>query len=235
MKFIISSHISYYIHTYPIVVQSLLDCGINNNDIIMVVGNSVNSELNNFLDINLISVPYNSFDLTGLIYVSDVIDTLQFNHIFLMHDTCLVGPKFKTLVSNYQPTDVIKTLCFGISMNIGLYSKIIIKHNKQYLNDIKFYPKTAQDLQSIKEFFVINEDIIFKKYSDHCYNNHFITNSSFLTLNELRNKFNRPPYINYIDKLELSNIKRDIGYTPDLDFYKLQANSTWGESWKIGI
>jgi len=236
MLYTISSHIKYYKDTYPVIIQSLIDAGINKNEILMVVGGWEDEELTNPLNITLTPVKYNSFDLTALIHVSDILDTINHSHIFLMHDTCLVGPDFKILSSNYNKDDVIKTLRPGISMNIGLYSKYIIKKNIPYLNQFKFYPKSEDEIQQSKEFFVVNEDLIFKSYPHECYKNYYVDGSSnFLTLDDLKVKFNREPYLTYFDKLQNSNIKRDIGWGKELDFYKFQANSSWGDKWKIGL
>lgn len=237
MIYAISSHIKYYNDTYPIIVQSLLDAQIDPKNIIMVVGGCGNDiTLNNPLNIHVASVSYNSFDLTALIYISDILDTFPDSHIFLMHDTCFVGPNFKTLSEKYNPTDVIKTLRPGISMNIGLYSKYAIKQNKDKLDNFKYYPKTYQEIQQVKEFFVINEDIIFKAYPEQCYTNYYISeggaNSS---LEELKHLYDKEPYITYFEKLQKSDIQREVGYGAELDFYKLQANTGWGISWKIGI
>ena len=72
MKYIVSSNINYYKSTYRPLVTSLIDSGIEPIDIVMVVGGcSEDSVLENILNINIVPVPYNSFDLTGLIYVSE--------------------------------------------------------------------------------------------------------------------------------------------------------------------
>jgi hypothetical protein len=237
MKYVISSNIKYYCDTYPVVVQSLLDSGVLPEDIIMVVGGCENdTRLDNPLSIQVIPVEYNSFDLTALIYVADKIDTLESSHVFLMHDTCLVGPSFKVESLKYNPDDLIKTLRPGISMNIGLYSAKVLRENRENLNQYKFYPNSNEELQQAKEFFVIHEDIIFKLYPEQCYNNYYVSsNSPTLTLEELSNRFPKEPYLTYISKLSNSNIDRMIGHGVELDFYKLQANYQWGGLWRIGV
>jgi hypothetical protein len=237
MKYLISSHFKYYTDTYPVIIQSLLDAKIDVKDIIMVVGGCpMDTILNNPLNIQLVPVEYNSFDLTALIYAADILENLDTDHVFLMHDTCLVGPKFKNLVMDYHPNDIIKTLRSAISMNIGLYSKYILEKNKSNLNQLKFYPETEQEVQHVKEFFVVNEDIVFKSYPYQCYTNYYVSDGrANFTLDELKDRFNKEPYLSYIKKLQNSNIKREIGYGTELDFYKLQANTNWGGLWKIGV
>jgi hypothetical protein len=237
MIYAISSHSKYYQDTYPVIVQSLLDANISSKNIIMVVGGCESGVvLKNPLGIRLVSVEYNSFDLTALIYISDIIDTVKADHVFLMHDTCFVGPNFKTLSEQYSPNDIIKTLRPAISMNIGLYSKQIIAHSKGALDYLKFYPKTENEVQQVKEFFVINEDIIFKQCPEQCYLNYYVTTGrANSNLNDLKLLYNREPYISYFEKLQKSSIQREVGYGEELDFYKLQANTGWGGLWKIGI
>lgn len=240
IKYIISSHINYYRDTYPIIVTSLLNAGISFNDIIMVVGGVTDTVSmmgdNHLYMTNIIPVKYNSFDLTGLIYITENLNILEFTHVFLLHDTCLVGPKFGLLSQKFDSTDVIKTLRPGISMNIGLYSKYILEKNLKTILNLKFYPNTPEQLQSIKEFFVLNEDIVFKTYPEQCYKNHYVNGASdFKTIQELRLLFNHNIYHQYFNKLESSNIQRQIGYGLELDFYKFQANTGWGGKWKIGI
>lgn len=237
MIYVISSHSKYYQDTYPVIVQSLLDANINSENIIMVVGGCESGTvLENPLGIQLIPVEYNSFDLTALIYISDIIDTIEMDHIFLMHDTCFVGPRFKTLSEQYSPDDIIKTLRSAISMNIGLYSKQIIIHSKEMLDNLKYYPKTEQELQQVKEIFVTNEDLIFRLCPEQCYVNHYVTEGKGNSnLNDLKALYNREPYLSYFQKLQESKIQREVGYGAELDFYKLQANTGWGDLWKIGI
>lgn len=239
MKYLISSNINYYLDTYPVLISSLIQASIPPEDIILVVGGAdivyddiyVNED-----NVNICFVKYNSFDLTALIFISHYLDKFESSHYFLLHDTCLVGPNFKNLAENFNEPDLIKTLREGISMNIGMYSKKCIEENISFLDTLKFYPKNYEELQKVKEVFVLNEDIIFKKYPNFCYNNNYIgTESDLLTVDDLQKHFPDQAYDSYFKKLKESKINRQIGYSNLLDFYKLQANSSWGKEWKIGI
>lgn len=237
MKYIISSNIDYYKKTYLPIVTSLIDSGIASTDIIMVVGGCSESfTLLNILDINIIQVPYNSFDLTGLIYVAENSEKFLDVNYFLLHDTCLVGPNFKRLVEDIPPGIPIKTLREGISMNIGMYSLQTLEENKENLAKLKYYPKTKEELQQVKELFVVNEDIIFKLYGNYCYKHSYIgTHSDTITVPELRDRFKKEAYQEYFNTLESSTVTRQMGYSSLLDFYKFQANWQWGNGWKIGV
>lgn len=239
IKYFISSHKQYYTSTYLPIITSLLESGINSKDIYMVVGGcDSNTSFTNELKVNMRYVPYNSFDLTALVYASLNLEDIEGSHIFLMHDTCLVGPKFKQLVEDYDPKDVIKTLRPAISMNMGLYSKQSIHQNSKHLNQMQFNPTTPEQLQQVKTFFVRNEDIIFKQYPNECYKNYYtegVIATHTLTLGQLHNIFDKEPYTTYINEMQSSGIDRVAGYGPNLDFYKFQANTAWGALWKIGI
>jgi len=238
MKYIISSNINYYKNTYLPLVTSLLDSKISQEDIIMIVGGckDININLENNLNINIIPVEYNSFDLTGLIYISENINNFLDSNYFLLHDTCLVGPKFKELAEKLDPSIPIQTLRNGISLNIGMYSFQTLFENKENLCNLKYYPQNENELQQVKQIFVIHEDIIFKLYNEYCYKNNYIgTESDMIDVNILKQRFTKDIYNNYFNTLENSEIKRQIGYSSLLDFYKFQANWQWGNGWKIGI
>ena len=237
MKYIISSNINYYKNTYLPIVKSLLDAGISRQDILMVVGgSSEDTILNNSLDIQIVPVLYNSFDLTGLIYVSENSEKFLDSNYFLLHDTCLVGPNFKKLAEQINVNDPIKTLREDMSMNIGMYSLQTLIENKNSLDKLKYYPKTAEDLQHIKQIFVVYEDIIFKLYGEYCYKNNYTgVEYEMITIAKLKNRFTDTHYQDYFDTLENSKIERQMGHSKLLDFYKLKANWQWGSEWKIGI
>jgi hypothetical protein len=145
MKYIVSSNINYYKSTYRPLVTSLIDSGIEPIDIVMVVGGcSEDSVLENILNINIVPVPYNSFDLTGLIYVSENSEKFLDTNYFLLHDTCLVGPNFKKLSEEVQEGIPIRTLREGISMNIGMYSLHTLNENRENITKLKYYPNTKE-------------------------------------------------------------------------------------------
>jgi hypothetical protein len=142
----------------------------------------------------------------------------------------------KKLAENIQLNDPIKTLREGISMNIGMYSLQTLIENSNSLDKLKYYPKTKEDLQQVKNVFVVNEDIIFKIYHDYCYKNNYIgVDSDTMTITMLKDRFKKDVYQDYFNALENSTIQRQMGYSYLLDLYKFQANWQWGNGWKIGI
>ena len=237
MKYIVSSNINYYKNTYTPLITSLIDCGIDPKDILMVVGGCFeDSVLENLLDINIVPALYNSFDLTGLIYAAENSEKFLDTNYFLLHDTCLVGTAFKKLSEQIEEGTPIRTLTQGLSMNIGMYSLQALNENRENLSKLKYYPQTEAELQQVKEIFVLNEDIIFRLYQNYYQKNSYIkTHPEAVTVLELKERFKKPAYQEYFNTLENSTVKRLIGYSPSLDFYKFQANWKWDSTWKIGV
>lgn len=237
MKYIISSNINYYKSTYNPLVTSLIESGIDPKDILMVVGESrEDAVLENLLNINIVPVLYNSFDLTGLIYAAENSEKFLDTNYFLLHDTCLVGSDFKKLSEQIELSSPIKTLAQGLSMNIGMYSLKALKENTENLTKLKYYPKTKAELQQVKEIFVLNEDIIFKVYQNSYQKNSYMnTHCDIITVSELKERFKKPVYHEYFNSFENSTINRMLWYSQPLDFYKFQANWKWDNLWKIGV
>ena len=117
-----------------------------------------------------------------------------------------------------------------------MYSLQTLIENKKNLNSLKYYPKNKEELQQVKQIFVENEDIIFRLYEKYCYKNSYIGDTSdTITIDILKNKFQKDEYKEYFNILENSEVTRQMGYSSLLDFYKFQANWKWGNGWKIGI
>ncbi len=97
MYYIISSHINYYQNTYPILVKSMIESGIDVHDIIFVIGGTHKLEkLISDEGVELLFVDYNSFDVNGLICIAENLDKYtKHDNFFLLHDTCEVLPYFK--------------------------------------------------------------------------------------------------------------------------------------------
>ena len=122
MKYVISSHINYINVTEKEILPSLVDSGININDIYIFVGGYDSDYGYNKLSdsINKYSAPHNSLDFTGLISVIEM--NIESDYWFLLHDTLYVGPNFNKVVKefNYENVDYV-ALTFDTSMNIGAY------------------------------------------------------------------------------------------------------------------
>jgi hypothetical protein len=218
MYYIISSCLKYHKSTYPVIAKSLLESGIQSSQIIFVVGGSETETVDVTEDgISMAFVAYNSFDLTGLIYTAENIHKYQeYNNFFLLHDTCEVLPYFKEKSEEFNTLEIIKPLSKNISMNIGMYSSQCLTEQLQVLQDAKYFPTSAADLQNVKNFFVVNEDILFNKYqATSAYN------SSWKVLDE----------IGYYNK---DNI-RTVELFEDIGIVKIKANTKTKAIWNVEL
>lgn len=218
MYYIISSCLKYYQSTYPVVVKSLLQSGIQSSQIIFIVGGSETETVDVTEDgISIAFVTYNSFDLTGLIYIAENIDKYQeYKNFFLLHDTCEVLPYFKEKSEEFNTLEIIKPLSKNISMNIGMYSSQCLTEQLQVLQNIKYFPTSAADLQNVKNFFVVNEDILFNKYRATS-----VYNSSWKVLDE----------VGYYNK---DNI-RTVELFEDIGIVKIKANTKTKAIWNVEL
>lgn len=107
------------------------------------------------IDFNVYGVPYMSYELTALIGAVDVgLDNL-YTHVFLLHDTCEVGPDFaKRTVANADP-DADVTAVWGGMCSFGLYRTDFLRDiYKSYLEPLKNCDKHTS---------MINEGAIFRR------------------------------------------------------------------------
>lgn len=207
IKFTISSHIEYIEKTEKYIYNSLINSGINNNDIYIFVGgydkDSGYKRLDPFK--NKYSSPHNSLDFTGLISILELNLQNSADLWFLLHDTCFVGLRFYEYVKNfdYNNKPYVRLTCDDVSMNMGSYSS-------NYLNsiseDILKY-KNNSDIQKYKTLLINNEDI-FIPSKDFCYST--TPRATYPAIDFFKN-----------------NTPRIIEYFSDVDLYKIKAN------WKI--
>ena len=143
MKFVISSHIDYIESTETKLVTSLLDSGVNIDDIYIFVGGyDVNyGYVKLSTNINKFSSPHNSMDFTGLISVIEM--DIQSDFWFLLHDTCYVGKNFYNTVKNFNYENVnYVALTFDTSMNMGSYKWSYIQEKKEQILQFHLKPSS---------------------------------------------------------------------------------------------
>jgi len=161
---------------------------------------------------------HNSFDLTALIELS-LLPKTQWMWYFLMHDTCLAGPKCvdKLLYARPPLRNETSSLAFP-SMNIGWYCKGVIAEYASWLKDQRCtYP---HELQQYKAGAVETEDYIFKQQR------HKGLHHIFGTLTRVSYS-NDGPYG--------TGIGRRIEYYECLDLYKYKANWHVKDVYELGM
>jgi hypothetical protein len=211
IKIAIASNLKFKDKTLPVVLKSLIDCGINKNNIIVFVsGNDFKSE--DLIDeIKYRYLDYDSFEYSPLI---DIIESeLISEYWFLLHDTCKVGPNFKNLLYNIPENKPDKiALKDTPSMSIGLYSYTYLLLNKKKLLSIKNKDYSEKSMSDWKNWGVPNEDYILWQ-----------TDPSPLIYN---NNINWQ-VIDYNNWYKTKTIRRTEYYN-SLDLYKNKSN--WGET-----
>jgi hypothetical protein len=200
--------------TIPVVVQSLLESGIDSKNIFVIEGGYEKRYIEKKDTYTHIFTNHNSLEYTGLI---DIVEyEMVSDYWFNIHDTCKVGKNFKKLLYNIPNNFPDKiALRSHPSMSIGSYKyEYLIKHKERLLN-IKNKNYSRESLQYWKQKGIEMEDYMLHKLQDV---DTFIYNPeiscSGWNIIEGEDWYN-------------TNIKRRIEYHPTLDLYKSKSN------WKV--
>lgn len=196
--------------TIPVLLNSLLDSGIDPENIFVIEG-GYEERIITKKNYTHIQTNQNSFDYTGLI---DIVEyELKSDYWFNIHDTCKVGKNFKKLLYNIPDSFPDKlALRDHPSMNIGSYKYEYLLRHKQRLLDMKNIDYSKESLQALKQRAVETEDYMLYRLQDSPtlkYNPDIPGNDWNIIENE--------------DWYE-TNIKRRIEYHPALDLYKSKSN-----------
>jgi len=151
-KIVIASNINYHCKTFDKLIESLLLCGFDKQNIIFYIsGDNIlykKRAITYINNIKCIYVPHNSFEVTPLIDISR--NDKEFDYFFLLHDTCYVGPEFKSKISNFDTSFDIKYLHDRTSMNIGMYSTEHVIKRREHLDSFYNEDLTKLGLGNIK-------------------------------------------------------------------------------------
>jgi hypothetical protein len=197
--------------TIPVIVQSLLESGIDSKNIFVIEGGYEKRYAEKKDTYTHIFTNHNSLEYTGLI---DIVEyEMISDYWFNIHDTCKVGKNFKKLLYNIPNNFPDKiALRSHPSMSIGSYKyEYLIKHKERLLN-IKNKDYSRESLQYWKQKGIEMEDYMLYKLQDV---NTFIYNPKISCSGW-----------NIIDGEDWynTNIKRRIEYHPTLDLYKSKSN-----------
>lgn len=134
MRFAVSTNINYYQHTVPPLIKSLTQIGVPASDILVVVGGG-NDAYYEMGEVMHRFVRHNSFDHTALIEV------LEQGHIsdywFLMHDTCVVGPRFLHAATQSREAIGYNCVCPEGWLNMGLFASWFLEEARSYILSLK--------------------------------------------------------------------------------------------------
>jgi len=216
IKIAIATNINFYKHSLPIVLESLLNCGIEKTQIFVFNTGFSEEKTEKIDDITYYYLTHNSYEYSPLIEIVE--KELVSDYWFLIHDTCKVGPSFKDLLYKIPENKPVKlSLKNSPAMSIGSYNYNYLISIKQKLLSIKNNDYSNESLIKWKKWGVPNEDfILWKTYPDPIiYNNN--KNWSILS------------YENWYG----TNTVRRTEYYPSLDIYKNKSN--WGQSFDMTI
>jgi len=202
IKFAISSHVAFYPITLPIITKSLIESGVDPNDIHFFIGGFThNKQINT--NPNIYEVNHNSMDFTGLISVLDF--DLKADFWFLLHDTVYVGKSFYNKILSYDYNfDTISLTRNGKSMNMGAYKQSYLESIRNLLMGHKNQNYDLDSIHDTKRKAVSTEDCFIH-----------IPKRNFYTAN-----------IRYEGPIDFykNNVPRIIEHFDDIDLHKIKAN-----------
>ena len=214
IKIAIATNINFFETTLPIVLQSLLESGIERDSIFVFNGGYSNRATKVIDGITHYELDHNSFEYGPLIEICE--GYLESDYWFLMHDTCKVGPRFKDLLYNI-PDHTPAKLALKIfpSMSIGLYRYDYLMTVRDKIISIKNTDYSIESMLRWKHWGRGNEDYILWQTEP---------------APEICNGTKTNPYGDSIDQGNWYGTEtiRITEYHPSLDLYKNKSN--WGQS-----
>lgn len=216
IKIAIATNINFYEKTLPIIIESLLNCGIEKKDI--YIFNSGFNESEFFIDNGIphYRLNYHCFEYAPFIEIVE--KNILSEYWFLIHDTCKVGSRFKELLYNIPENRPEKlALRSKPCMAIGSYKYDYLIKNKDLILSLKNTDYSESSMTHWKNWTVNNEDFL-------------------LWMTEPQ-----PIIYNNIDSLQVvdynswygEGVPRRTEYYPSLDLYKNKSN--WGQSSNLTI
>lgn len=218
IKICVNSTKNYSEKTLPIIIPSLINSGIDPEDIFVFEGGHHERSVIKKDTHTLIQTDNNTIDLTGLI---DIVENeLESDYWFYIHDTCKVGPKFKKLLYNIPESLPDKiALTTHPSMNIASYKYSLLLKYKSKLLKLKNQDYSEKKLKKLKEWSIYCEDLILHKP--------YQTGMNIMGIPSDTIEFYNPNFANRIE-VEGENwyggVKRIVEYYSQLDLYKSKAN-----------
>lgn len=141
VKYVISTHVTYWDITKRRLIRSLSRAGINNDDLLVVIAGG--DEIKEYKEkgIEYIQTTHNSWEYTALIELGRRKRT-DADWWFLLHDTCEADTNFEDMVSkfdigmNYDVVYGVPTPVLG-QFNIGLYNIDFLIRESDFFSGLK--------------------------------------------------------------------------------------------------
>jgi glycosyltransferase involved in cell wall biosynthesis len=175
IAFAVNSNKKFYHNTLPKVLRSLLDAGIKEDSIIVVVGGfddellakEIEFELRDYWAIDRIyCIQPDSCDHTVFNFLLDKPKAFaDFDYFFYMHDTCWVGQDFLKLFQEYTPQEEVNSFSLtpSWSMNIGLYNIKFLENKPQEIRRAFNTDNSQDSINDWKKWGALTEDYLMDR------------------------------------------------------------------------
>lgn len=150
---VVASNANYVTKTFKALVHNLTTFGFSPEDIYFYVSGTDNTggfkKTNQLNGINMVFLPYNSFEVTPLIDIA--CNGFSHERFFLIHDTCLVGKRFKAKIEKNPIARDLVYISDSVSMNMGIYTTTLIQSYKNHI--LQYYNEdlSSAALKNIKD------------------------------------------------------------------------------------
>lgn len=216
IKFAIASNINFEEKSIPVIIDSLIENGID-PELIHVFSGGYDQYRYTKKLYHYHKLEHNSYEYSPLITIVE--RNLESEYWFLLHDTCKVGPKFKELVYNIPETKPEKIALHGLpSMSIGAYryDYLISEPVKDKLLRIKNTDYSEKSMMDWKYWGVKGEDYILHQTHPPA---HYYAKQEFI------NYTKNTVVVDYNNWYDTPTIRRTEYYI-SLDLYKNKSNWT---------
>lgn len=164
MQFAIASNINFEKYSVPILIESMVNCGIDLDSIYVFSGGYQEYQYERREGYHYYMVDHNSYDYTPLISIVEL--EIESEYWFLIHDTSKVGSNFKKLAYNIPDSKPEKiALQDHPSMSIGAYryDYLMKDYVKKRILSVKNTDYSKESMDKWKVWGVHNEDYILHK------------------------------------------------------------------------
>lgn len=209
IKIGISSNINFFEKTLDRAIDSYLECGIEENDILISVGGAEIEYSKIYRNIKIDFICPNAFDWTfpiNLLYKK-----YNSDYWFLTHDTAYAGKSFKdNIYKRIVNNDPYVSLNSSFTKSTGLVRQDYI-FNDRNINFLKSIEKSVLDLKDARN---IKQWIMDSNIENYLFdeNKHYFSDKTFQTIDYTNSTYNH------------GNEKRRLDFFPELDYYKLSTN-----------
>ena len=162
--------------------------------------------------------PIANFDLTTFIALLE--NNLPIEKFFFIHDTCVIGPKFFELISEFNRSHLCKPLLTHSSMNIGMYDKNGLEITRDFLCSIRNEDYSENTLQYVKSQSIMYEDALFNKIK---YSDNYSQGATWHPDGDFYSDFYKTEH------------RRKIEHYPEIDLLKMKANFNIGSKYIINL